>query len=199
VERFTFDFSDGNGASDISNALVLINGGLDSRDACLLSIDPLAGFRKRGGAIPVTDRGPGQVVTVDTLFPGNTATVGRNEQCEVQGGSLSIIKFSTTVRVSMSITMKGAGTKQIYMAALDQRGNSTWVNRGAWVFPAIVTTNPDQFNPGCAGAWTCTSVSKLDYPTFDWWSNNRDPALVAGPGRTAKFLGGVAAADDHQV
>ncbi len=72
VERFPFDFSDGNGASDISNALVLTNGGPDSRDACLLSIDPLADFGK-GGAYFVTDRGPGLVVTVDALFPGNAA------------------------------------------------------------------------------------------------------------------------------
>lgn len=176
VERFTFDFSDGNGASDISNALVLINGGLDSRDACLLSIDPLADFGK-GVAYFVTDRGPGQVVTVDTLFPGNTATVGRNEQCEVQGGSLSIIKFSTTVRVSMSITMKGAGTKQIYMAALDQRGgNSTWVARGAWSAP-IPSAATLGVNPGCGNATACIDYFGFNLATAD----PADLKLAIGP------------------
>ena len=56
VERFLFESSDGNGASDSSNALVLINGGEDSRDACLLSVNPRADF---GGGVAyfVTDRG----------------------------------------------------------------------------------------------------------------------------------------------
>ncbi|MBZ2180483.1 MAG: hypothetical protein K7J47_22590, partial [Acidobacteria bacterium] len=180
VENFTFDFADGDGSGDISNGLVLINGGLDRRDACLLSIDPLADYG-RGVAYFVTDRGPSQAVTVDTLFPGNAATVGRNEQCEVQGGSLRIVKFSTTVRVSMSIRMKGAGTKQIYMAALDQRGgNSSWVNRGAWIAPAIAPAQPDQYDPGCANAWTCTTVVGLYQPRVD---RSRFPqlALEVGP------------------
>ncbi len=109
-ESFAFEFSDANGAFDIDTATVLINGPLDSRDACNLTFDPQAAG---GGGVLyfVTDPGPGGQVTIATIFPGNAATSASNNQCEVRGENVSVSRIGAILRLSISITMRGAGAK----------------------------------------------------------------------------------------
>jgi pimeloyl-ACP methyl ester carboxylesterase len=174
-ESFVFDFSDANGATDIDTAAVLINGGLDSRDACHLAIDPQAAGGS-GVAYFVTDPGPGGQVTIAAIFPGNAATFGSNNQCEIRGETLSLVRFGAILRVSVSITMKGAGAKQIYMAAQDlQGGNSGWANRGAWTAPTAFNSI-SLLKPGCQNAAACTEYSGLTLSV----SNPSQPTLEIG-------------------
>ncbi len=74
--------------------------------------------------------------------------------------------------------MKGAGAKQIFMAAQDlQGGNSGWASRGTW-YAATSLEQISRLNPNCGNALSCTEYSGILSLTV---TNPSQPSPQIGP------------------
>jgi hypothetical protein len=126
-QTFSFLFSDPDGAADLRYEFVLINQELRSDGGCVLHYDGTRLWL-------VNDAG---TIWLGPLTPGSASTL-QNSQCVLGGAGSSISASGQNLTVTLALTFKPAfaGSKTIYMQAIDLSGLDTRLQpRGTWTVP----------------------------------------------------------------
>jgi len=128
-QTFALQYADGNGAGDISQTMVVINGVLTLGGACGGYYDVFNNIlyinQDNGGAW-VSPHALGQAGTIE------------NSQCIIDTGASSVLKSGNTLTLNLAVSFKTGfvGTKTVYMNVGDQWGlGSGWQSRGTWIVP----------------------------------------------------------------
>ena len=127
-------YSDPDGFADMNPVYTLINGALDSRNACYV-------WYSYSSLYLVSDDGQ---ILLGPVAPGSSGSV-QNAQCTLNGTGSSVSTSGTNLTLTLALTFKAAftGTKTIYMQAQDQAGlTSGWTSRGTWTPVASVNRAP---------------------------------------------------------
>ncbi|HEY2017153.1 MAG TPA: hypothetical protein VGH38_26790 [Bryobacteraceae bacterium] len=129
-QSFTFQFSHSAGYLNLGVVNVLINNGLDARNACYLAyIVPSTTL------VLVNDAGDAGGPFAGSLALGSSGTI-QNSQCIV--ALTSAPGNGPFLNLTLNITFKAAfgGNKVTFLAARDQgSGNSNWQPLGVWQVP----------------------------------------------------------------
>ena len=126
AQTFFLTFSDTNGASDISSALVLINTSINGSNACFIS------YNRSANAFYLL-RDSDSVWQV--IYPGSTASV-TNNNCTLAGAGLSSSSSGNSLTVAIPLSFKSgiSGSKNIYATVADSTGlSSDWIVAGTWL------------------------------------------------------------------
>ena len=128
-QTFALQYADGNGAGDITQTMVVINGVLTLGGACGGYYDVFNNIlyinQDNGGAW-VSPHALGQAGTIE------------NSQCIIDTGASSVLKSGNTLTLNLAVSFKTGfvGTKTVYMNVGDQWGlGSGWQSRGTWIVP----------------------------------------------------------------
>ncbi|MEZ5402355.1 MAG: BACON domain-containing carbohydrate-binding protein [Bryobacteraceae bacterium] len=149
-----FTFSDTNGATDLSVVNILINNGLDGRNACYLAY-----ARETGTLYLIDDAGTAGGPYAGTLqIPGGTGSIA-NSQCTIRAeqSGAQVSGNTLTVVLNMAFSPSFAGGRTIYLSARDSgNNNSGWRPLGVWTVPggtggngtAVGAANPGRATSG---------------------------------------------------
>ena len=130
---FSFQYSDANGATDLTAVGALFNTSSSLTGACAVTYN-----RTLNTLALLTDTGT-QPAT--SLTPGSGTQ--QNSQCVLNGGGSSVSLSGNLLTLNLAITFQGAfaGAKNIYMQAANPFQITAWQAEGTWsVLPAIVMT-----------------------------------------------------------
>jgi hypothetical protein len=130
---FSFQYSDANGASDLTAVGALFNTSSSLIGGCAAIYN-----RTQNTLALLTDTGA-QPAT--SLTPGSGTQ--QNSQCVLSGGGSSVSLSGNLLTLNLAITFQGAfaGTKNIYMQAANPFQITAWQAEGTWgVLPAIAMT-----------------------------------------------------------
>ena len=122
---FTFNFSDGNGAGDLTTVNGLFQAGTSLVNACMWKFD-----RNWNRLYLLNDSGSAYLGPVT---PGTSAVL-ENSQCRITADS-NAASSGNSLTLSMTVAFKAAfaGSKNVYLDAVDYAGADTgWQNRGTW-------------------------------------------------------------------
>ncbi|MEZ5402008.1 MAG: BACON domain-containing carbohydrate-binding protein [Bryobacteraceae bacterium] len=129
---FTAIFSDISGFADLNVINLLINSGIDGRQACYLAF-----VRSTGQVLLVNDAGDaGGPFAGGMTIPG-TGSVA-NSQCTIQGTGASVSGSGSNLTLTLPISFTGAfaGDRIVYAAARDSsNNNSGWQAMGTITVP----------------------------------------------------------------
>jgi len=128
-QTFSYQVADPNGFADVSLVQVIINGSLNSRNACWVLY-----FRSTNELRLISDDtssffGP--------LTPGGAGTV-ENSQCRLGAAASSVSGSGSILTVNLSITFFGsfAGVRNHYLAVSDISGLAAdFMQKGTWIVP----------------------------------------------------------------
>ena len=126
---FQIKFSDTNGANDFSNYQILVNSSFTGLNACHAVYN-----HSQGLLYLLNDNG---TAWLGGLPPGALNTIS-NSQCSIAlpGTSVSALGNELTLNLAMSFTAAYAGTRNIYLLAIDNGGlRADWTPRGTWTIP----------------------------------------------------------------
>ena len=150
-QAFTLQYSDSQGASDLTSARVRFGATNDGPGSCT------ARYNATNGSVGLLNDA-GTAWTDGTMGSGSLA----NSQCTLNLGSSSAQAVGTNLRVILDITFSPSfsGLKQIYMLAAGAGGaNTGWLSRGTWTVPppgpVAVAVSPDS---GIGGSQTFTML-----------------------------------------
>ena len=123
TQTFAFQFSDPNGAADLTTVSVLFNSTLALANACSVIYD-----RAQNTLAMLTDAGG----VASTITPGSGSQ--QNSQCILNGSSSTVTLAGNVLTLSLAITFQTTftGTKNIYMQAVSPWGTANWQQVGAW-------------------------------------------------------------------
>jgi hypothetical protein len=124
-QAFTAVVRDGDGASTISFAELLVNAGLSGFNGCFIHYD-----RASNVFFLLNDAGTGWF----GLIGGSAAQV-QNSQCILTGTGSGGTSAGSNLTITYNLQFKSsfAGAKQVYMQAVDQTGViEVWHKTGTW-------------------------------------------------------------------
>ncbi len=149
-------YSDPDGASDLSDVVLLMNTGFSTANACYVSYQPQTNL-----LYLANNAGNGWVTPV--LTPGVAGTAS-NSQCTVNAGPSSVKEAGNNLTLTVALTFSGTftGAQNVYLYAAGLAGqNSGWLTAGTWTpspgagSPSIVSLSP---NSGTGTAVTFKAV-----------------------------------------
>ncbi len=152
---FTAVYSDPNGAADLNQAMLLVNGAVSAAGACEVYYYP------QGNQLYL--RNDAGTAWLAALTPGAAGTVS-NSQCTLNAGSSSVSTAGNNLTLNVALSFSGTfvNPKNVYLYAAGLSGqNSGWVQEGTWTPnpsagpPAIVSLLP---NSGTGTPVTFTAV-----------------------------------------
>ncbi|MGA7409643.1 MAG: hypothetical protein WBW33_04100, partial [Bryobacteraceae bacterium] len=136
---FTSVYSDPNGASDLNQAMMLVNTSVSAVGACYVYYYP------QGNQLYLRND-TATAWLVPALTPGVAGTVS-NSQCTLDAGSSSVSTAGNnlTLNLALSFSTSFVNPKNVYLYAAGASGkNSGWVQKGSW------TPNPSAGPPAIA-------------------------------------------------
>jgi hypothetical protein len=153
---FTAVYSDPNGATDLKEALLLINTGPSTVDGCEVYYEPVGNYLYLAN-------NAGTWIT-PALTPGATG-MASNSQCTLNAASTSVSTSGNYLTLTASLTFASAvvGPRNVYLYAIENGGQTTgsWALEGTWTPnasagpPTIVSVSPAT---GTGTAATFTAV-----------------------------------------
>jgi subtilisin family serine protease len=126
---FTLTYSDPDGFADLNPVYALINGALDSSNACYVLYYP--------GSNSLYLVNDNSTALLGPVNPG-TAGTAQNSQCSVNSASSSASGSGSNLVFTLALSFKPAftGSKSVFMNALDVAGaTSGFTSRGTWTVP----------------------------------------------------------------
>jgi hypothetical protein len=130
TQLFTFNFTDADGAIDISMTEMLVNGSLTGIGGCYVRYNrPLNQFW-----LYTDDAG----ALLGPVTPGE-GTILQNNQCSLNAAASAVASNANTLSISVSLTFSApfGGSKTTYAFAWDSApSGSNWQALGSWVVPA---------------------------------------------------------------
>jgi hypothetical protein len=126
---FTLTYSDLDGFADLNPVYALINGALDSSNACYVLYYP--------GSNSLYLVNDNSTALLGPVNPGTAGTV-QNSQCSVNSASSSASGSGSNLVFTLALSFKPAftGSKSVFMNALDVAGaTSGFTSRGTWTVP----------------------------------------------------------------
>ncbi len=123
-QTYTFTFTGAKGWADISVANILINSGIDGRNACYLAFVPSSATS--GSLLLVNDAGAAGGPYAGLVLPGSSSI--QNSQCIVDGSASSVTTNGNTLTLTLAITFNHAfsGNQIFYMAVRSSSQSSDW-------------------------------------------------------------------------
>jgi hypothetical protein len=127
TQTFVFQFSDPQGAADLSTVAVLFHSNTDTAAACAILYD-----RAANTLALLSDSGS---VPSSALTPGSGSQ--HNSQCALSGAGSSVSLSGNILTLSLALTFQAAfaGTQNIYLQATSPNGSTGWVGSGSWTVP----------------------------------------------------------------
>lgn len=128
-QTFTATYTDGNGAADITGAYFLVNSQIRPDAGCFVYYS-----RSANTVQLLNDAG----TIWSAAITAGAGSLG-NSQCTISGAGLSASASGNTLTVALPVTFTAAfaGTRSIYLLAIDSTGNnSNWSSKGTWTVPA---------------------------------------------------------------
>ena len=122
---FTITVSDGNGWSDLAGAGVIMNSGYNGASACWIY------YNLTNATVSLADNSGS---TWASVAQGSGSTISNN-QCSVAGTDFGSVKSGNTATITVAVTVNPAfaGTKSLYVTALDKENESSnYQNMGLW-------------------------------------------------------------------
>lgn len=145
---FTAVYSDGNGATDIAGAYLLVHSQIRADGGCFVY------YSRAANTVQLLDNGETQWSAPQGAGAGSVA----NSQCSVSGAGLSSVASGNNLTVAFPVAFTGgfAGAKNVYLLAVDSGGlNSNWSLKGTWTVPAAnVTPLPVSLSPTSGSGWS---------------------------------------------
>ncbi len=139
---FTAVYSDGNGATDIAGAYLLVHSQIHADAGCFVY------YNRAANTVQLLNNTGTQWSAPQGAGAGTLA----NSQCSVSGAGLSSSASGNNLTVTFPLSFSGAfaGSRNVYLLAVDSGGlNSNWSLKGTWVVPAAnVTPVPVSLSPG---------------------------------------------------
>ncbi len=187
-QTFTLQYSDNLGAASLTSALAWFttNPTASSANSCKVSYD-----RSSNTLSLMNDVGSQPISGT-----AGTAGILQNSQCSVGlfASNASAAGNSLTLTLAMSFTSAFAGSKNLYLLAIDSGGNdSGWQSRGSWQVPSSIAGQytldvvcPTQAAPGvnvaCFVNLTMVGAATIDSLAFTATVTpmGAAPALAAG-------------------
>ena len=126
-QTFTFQYSDGVGANDLSSMYVLFGATFSGINACMVE------YYRTGNIIYLlNDAG----TTWSSATIGSTGVLS-NSQCSVNAATISVSVSGAELTLTLPITFTSAfaGAKSIYAYAVGSSANSGWQPIGTWTVP----------------------------------------------------------------
>jgi hypothetical protein len=124
TQTFSFQFTDGAGARDLSSTSILFNFSLSAVGGCEVDY-----YRATNALSLLTDSGGQPFMSIS---PGSGSQ--QNSQCLVDGTRSSVSISGNTLTLNLSVTfLTGfAGAKNVYMEAVSPAGTAPWQQKGVW-------------------------------------------------------------------
>src|SRR6185295_8553473 len=126
-QTFALKYSDANGATDLSQLFAIFNTGAIATNACYVFYARSTNKLYLQNNASSAWQGP--------LTPGVAGNVS-NSQCTLNSAGSSVSTSGNTLTVNIALTFQPAfaGTKNIYLFALDSLGFKTagWQLKGSW-------------------------------------------------------------------
>jgi hypothetical protein len=123
-QSYTFTFTDTKGSGDIGIIDVLINSGIDARNACCLAY-----IASLNTVVLVNAAGDAGGPFAGAIAPGWPVSIVNN-QCAISGAGGSAISTGDTLSLTLNLTFKTgfAGSRIVYLAGRDSNGlnNTDW-------------------------------------------------------------------------
>jgi len=150
---FTAQFADTGGGSSLTAAGLLLNTSATTNLGCYVSYNPATNLFS-----VYTDAG---TAVLSTVAPGGASA--QNDECGLSGVGSSATISGTALTVTFVITFQVAfaGSKTIYLEAVDANSNTGWVTEGAYTAtilpgtPQSISVSP---NAGSGSAQTFIAV-----------------------------------------
>ena len=130
AQTFSFQYSDANGASDLTAVGALFNASSSLAGGCAVIFN-----QTQNTLALLTDAG---AQPASSLTPGSGTQ--QNSQCTLSGGGSSVSLSGNLLTLNLAIVFQGAfgGAKNVYMQASNPYQITAWQAEGAWgVLPAI--------------------------------------------------------------
>jgi len=121
---FAAEYSDPNGAADLSVVSVLFNNKIIAGGGCFVSYNPTANL-----LYLTNDLGTGQSAGI---APGSPATVA-NSQCTLSALGSAYAASGNTATLTLALTFSGTSPTNIYLYSAESNGSSSgWLEKGVW-------------------------------------------------------------------
>ena len=122
-QTFSFQFSDPNGATDLTTVSALVNTTVSTDAGCSVTYN-----RAQNALWLLTDAG---AAPSGTLTPGSGSQ--QNSQCILNGAASSVSTAGTILTLNVTFTFQAgfSGAKNIYLQASSPSGTSNWQNLGS--------------------------------------------------------------------
>jgi hypothetical protein len=131
-QTFSFQFSDAAGANNLTTVSVLWNSSTAVVNACSITYT-----RAANTLALLTDAG---AAPSGTITPGSGSQ--QNSQCVLNGAGSSVSTSGNGLMLNVAITFQAAfaGSKNMYLQAVNPSGSSGWQPGGTWTVPAGLPT-----------------------------------------------------------
>jgi hypothetical protein len=137
---FSLQFSDLSGAGDLRTVSALFNTAASLASGCAVTYN-----RAQNTLALMTDAG---VLPAASITPG--AGSQQNSQCVLNGGGSSALVQGNVLMLNLALTFQSgfAGSKNVYMQAVNPAGSTGWQQLGTWTVPqpasppAVVSVTP---------------------------------------------------------
>ena len=138
-QPFAFQFSDPNGAADLTSVSVLFNTAPNLPNSCSVIYYP-----GQNALALLTDAGG---VPTSTITPGSGTQ--QNSQCLLNGGSSSVTISGNLLTLNLALTFQPGftGPKNIYMQAVSPFGTTPWQQTGTWTVGSTGPPMPVSVSP----------------------------------------------------
>jgi hypothetical protein len=129
-QTFSFQYTDSAGAADLTSASANFNTAVSTVNGCVVNYN-----RALNTLWLLTDAG---VQPASGLTPGSGSQ--QNSQCTLNGVGSSVTTSGNSLTLNLAITFLPAfaGTKNIYMEAVNPNGTAAWQEEGSWTVGAQV-------------------------------------------------------------
>jgi len=128
AQPFTLTLTDSKGTSDFGVINLLVNSGLDGRQACYLA------YASQSNTLILLDD-PGTAYAGSMPLSANTASIS-NSQCSISAAGSSANSAGNTLTLTLNITFKSGfkGNRVLYVAGRDKSegNNSGWQPSATW-------------------------------------------------------------------
>jgi len=152
-QTFSFQYSDPNGASNLTTVSALFNSSLTAVSGCAVTYN-----RVQNTLSLLTDAG---VPPSGSITPGSGTQ--QNSQCTLNGSGSSVSISGTVLTLNLALTFQGSfgGAKNIYLQAANPAGTANWQQEGTWTvaLPALVSAlscNPTSVASNATASCTVT-------------------------------------------
>jgi ELWxxDGT repeat protein len=135
TQTFTMVYSDPNGISDLSDAVVLFNTSIKLSSSCTVVYVPASNL------LYLYDNA-GTALTTG-IAPGSSGSVS-NSQCTLAGtgSSFSTSGNNLTLSAALTFTPGFGGAQNVYLDAVGKTQSSGWVQEGTWTPSMVASLSP---------------------------------------------------------